>query len=64
MVQFQTVVLVLSVYSLVAVFVQELLKPTAAVGRLLDVFDFVVCAVFIADFIYQIMTSKNACSTS
>jgi len=58
-IQFQTVVLVLSVYSLVAVFVQEVLKPAAAVCRLLDGFDFVVCAVFIADFIYQIMASKN-----
>jgi voltage-gated potassium channel len=56
---FQAVVLVLSVYSLVAVFVQEILKPPAAVSHLLNVFDLVVCAVFIADFIHQMVISEH-----
>jgi voltage-gated potassium channel len=56
---FQTVVLVLSVYSLVAVFVQEVLKPPAAACRLLDAFDLVVCVIFIIDFIKQMAVSEN-----
>ena len=59
MTPFQTVVLVLSIYSLVAVFVLEVIKPPAAVCRLLDVFDLVVCMIFITDFIYQMVVSEN-----
>lgn len=58
-IHFQTVVLVLSVYSLVAVFVQEVFKPPAAVCRLLDAFDLVVCIIFITDFVYQMAVSEN-----
>ena len=58
-IQFQTVVLVLSVYSLGAVFVQEVLKPPVAVCRLLDGFDFVVCVIFLTDFVHQMSVSEN-----
>jgi voltage-gated potassium channel len=59
MTYFQVVVLALSIYSLVAVFILEVLKPSAAVCNLLNAFDLVVCAVFIIDFIYQMVTSEN-----
>ncbi|HUI90852.1 MAG TPA: ion transporter [Chitinivibrionales bacterium] len=59
MTPFQIAVLVLSIYSLMAVFVQEVLKPPIAVSKLLDAFDLVVCAVFLIDFTFQMVTSKN-----
>ena len=59
MTYFQIVVLVLSVYSLIAVFILEILKPSAAISHLLNAFDLVICGVFISDFIYQMVTSKN-----
>lgn len=56
---FQIIVLVLSIYSLVVVFIQEILKPPTTVCNLLNAFDFVVCLVFLTDFIYQMVTSKD-----
>jgi voltage-gated potassium channel len=57
--QFQIVVLALSIYSLIAVFVLEILKPSIAVAQLLNIFDFVVCVIFLIDFIHQMTISKN-----
>lgn len=45
---FQIVVLLLSIYAIVSVFVVEVLRPSIAICRVLDAFDLVVCAVFIA----------------
>ena len=56
---FQIIVLVLSIYYLVVVFIQEVFKPVSAVSHLLNVFDLIVCLVFIIDFIYQMVVSKN-----
>ena len=56
---FQIVVLILSVYALAALLLDALfpLRPEAA--RVIQLFDYVVCAVFFADFLLQLVRAEN-----
>jgi voltage-gated potassium channel len=56
---FQMVIVALSFYVLGSLLFQLVNKPSAQVTRLLDIFDFIVCVVFLFDFFYRLFTSKN-----
>jgi voltage-gated potassium channel len=56
---FQMVILVLSFYVLGSLLYQIVDRPPARVVAMLDIFDFMVCIVFLCDFFYRLFTSTN-----
>ena len=56
---FQMAILVLSFYVLGSLLFQLIYKPSGNITKLLDIFDFAVCVVFLLDFFYRLFTSKN-----
>jgi voltage-gated potassium channel len=56
---FQFVMLALSVYVIVALFIQLIIKLPPQILYLLDSFDFAICLVFLFDFFYRLVNSSN-----
>ena len=50
---FQMAILVLSFYVLGSLLFQLIYKPSGNITKLLDIFDFAVCVVFLLDFFYR-----------
>ena len=56
---FQVFVFVLSIYALAALLIDMLVPLPAETSRLIQYFDHLVCAVFFADFVYQLYRAEN-----
>ena len=56
---FQIVVLVLSIYALGALLLDALFPLSPEATRVIQLFDFVVCAVFFADFVLQLARAED-----
>lgn len=56
---FQMVMLVLSIYVIIAIFIQLIIKLPGPIINLLDTFDFIICVVFLFDFFYRFINSSN-----
>lgn len=59
---FQIAILILSIYVLAALLLQLLFKLPAQIVKILDIFDFIVCIIFLIDFFYRLFASKNKIS--
>ncbi len=55
----QLAMLVLCAYVLVILFLQTIITPTPHEARLFAISDNIVCAIFLADFFYQLYTAPN-----
>jgi voltage-gated potassium channel len=56
---FQIVILVLSFYVLISMLIQLAFKLPLQIKNLLDIFDFLICMIFLYDFFYRLFTSSN-----
>ena len=56
---FQFGMLLLSIYVLIALAAQLLFRLPAQTNKILDIFDFVVCMIFLYDFFFRLFTSRN-----
>jgi voltage-gated potassium channel len=56
---FQLVMLALSVYVIIALFLQLIIKLPLPIIFLLDSFDFIICVIFLFDFFYRLVNSSN-----
>lgn len=56
---FQIVILFLSVYVLFALFIQLVFRLPSQINNLLDIFDFLICLVFLYDFFYNLTIAPN-----
>src|SRR6185295_6876972 len=55
----QIILFVLSIYVLVALFMETAFKLTAEQAKIILALDNAICFVFIGDFFYQLIRSKN-----
>jgi voltage-gated potassium channel len=56
---FQIVILFLYVYVLIALFIQLVFRLPSQINHILDIFDFLICLIFLYDFFYNFATAPN-----
>jgi voltage-gated potassium channel len=56
---FQIVILFLSVYVLFALFIQLVFQLPTQINEILDIFDFLICLIFLYDFFYTLAISPD-----
>jgi voltage-gated potassium channel len=59
---FQCIILVLSVYVLVALFIQTIFSLSPETNQLIDRIDFIICLIFIYDFFLRLYRAKSKLS--